>query len=95
MSNKQYKNHLVSSKNLVSESQTKTKFLFHETKYCFLKQNTVSKKFQKFQKSFRKRNFCFRKSKSFLLKLDEFFCQRKELIPFDVHSFVYDVKIFQ
>ena len=32
----------VCSNNLDLESQTKTKFSFHETKYCFLKQNFVS-----------------------------------------------------
>ena len=43
MSNKQQKITQVCSNNLDLESQTKTKFSFHETKYCFLKQNFVSR----------------------------------------------------
>ena len=50
--------------------------------------------FQETKVFFRKRNFCFGKAKSFLSNLNEFFRQRKELIPFDMQNFVYVVKIF-
>ena len=61
----------VCSNNLDLESQTKTKFSFHETKYCFLKQNFVSRNenFVSGNKNFVSRNeILFRKSNAIFIE---------------------------
>ena len=79
----------VWSNNLDLESQTKTKVLFHKTKYSFLKRNFVSRNkilfqetkilFQETKILFQETKFCFRKAMLFLLKLDETKCYSKRL----------------
>ena len=79
----------VCSNNLDLESQTKTKVLFHDTKYSFLKRNFCFKKQNFVSRNenfvsetkilFQETKFCFIKTMLFLLKLDETKCYSKRL----------------